>query len=212
MSVSQLPSVPCCGAIFETPGRCRFAGMCHLPEGRVFISRGCPIHLSLRQCTNGGRVSPMDTVSRLEPWCGLCPIFHQGGLLPGGHSGRVTLGTTDVMGKGSMCCCIVVRHAGLKSCVLFQFSASGSRTLGWDSGELVGIQAASPSPHLRSSRAFTTLSSLLQQLSSHQPAGANLLSIQAELRQGDAASTTPKVPTFPNRRQRRKITAGTNHC
>lgn len=49
----------------------------------------------------------MDTASRLEAWCELCPVFRQGGLLPGGHAGRGTLGTTDVMGKGSACCVAV---------------------------------------------------------------------------------------------------------
>lgn len=85
-----------------------------------------------------------------------------------------------------------------------------------DSRELVGMQAASPSPRLPFEQSLPQRNyrfpALLHQLSSHQPTAADLLSIQVKLRQGDAASTALKTPIFPNRRQRRIITAGTNHC
>lgn len=119
MSVSELASVPCCGAVFETPGSHRFPGMHHLPEGQVGVSQGCSMHLSLQQCRKGGRVSPVSTASRLEAWRGLYPVFHEGGLLPEGHAGRGTLCTADVTGKGSACRYIVGDRAGLRavSCV-----------------------------------------------------------------------------------------------
>lgn len=39
VSVSELASVPCCGDVFETPGKCAFPGMHHLPEGQVGVLR-----------------------------------------------------------------------------------------------------------------------------------------------------------------------------
>lgn len=148
MSVSELASMPCCRAVFETPGECRFPGIHHLPEGHIGISLGCSMHLSLRQCRKGDRVSPVDTTCRLEAWHGLCPVFYQGSLLPGGHGGRVTLGTSlqTLWGKVAP----VVLLGTMLDSELCPVSAQccGSRTLGWDSRELAGVQAAYASPRL----------------------------------------------------------------
>lgn len=76
----------------------------------------------------------MDAASRLWAVSHLSP----GWFAAQGHPGRGTLGTVDVMGK--------VEPAVLLLCTVLDSSLSchccGSRTPGWHSWELVGIQAA----------------------------------------------------------------------
>lgn len=141
----------------------------------------------LQQSRKGGRVSPWTQHPGWSPGMGCVPSFTRvvcclGTTLAGAPWGLQMLQGRVVL--GSELCPV------LDQC-------RGSRTLGWGSGELVGIQAASPSPWLPFEQSFPQRNHRFpcpaSQLSSHQTAAADLLSIQAELRQG-MLQTQPQRP------------------
>lgn len=114
VTVSKLVSVSCCGEFLKYLGDADFQGWAAYQRGRL-------VSLVDAQCTkaygNAERVTGSALWTQHPGWRpGMdCVPSSPGWISAGGLADRGTLETTDVMGKGSACCCIVVYCAGLRA-------------------------------------------------------------------------------------------------